>query len=339
MTPIALSIRPELRNILNDLKHSFLARTDAEAVQHALLLVHALTKMGADDVVQVLDSRDPQRRTWQNLYLPMAPWYQATKPNQAFKDRHKGQRCFIVLNGPSIAEQDLRLLKGELTFFVSNGYLHTHYDELSPTYHCSPQFTYSGTFTREVAIEWLKEMDARIGQSELFLNISEQALIQECGLFPDRPVNYVCLGTAPFEVSADRRPFDISRNMPEVQTVSMMAIMLAMYMGFTEIHLLGADHDTYRTNEYKYPFTAGHLQGSCFQINYATGQFLRPKYDALVVATRIWHQYRVLKEIAAANGISILNATAGGDLDEFPRIALEEAVRRPHPTATVTAGI
>src|SRR5258707_4353418 len=40
-----------------------------------------------------------------------------------FKDLHKGERCFLVGNGPSLSKLDLTKLDGELAFTVNRGYL------------------------------------------------------------------------------------------------------------------------------------------------------------------------------------------------------------------------
>ena len=39
--------------------------------------------------------------------------------NAEFKDIHKGQRCFIVGNGPSLNDEDLSLLENEYVFTVN----------------------------------------------------------------------------------------------------------------------------------------------------------------------------------------------------------------------------
>jgi hypothetical protein len=64
------------------------------------------------------------------------------RANSRLLNRHKGERCFILCNGPSIAQQDIRPLKNETLFSVSNGYLHPDFAEIHPRYHCLPQLTY-----------------------------------------------------------------------------------------------------------------------------------------------------------------------------------------------------
>ena len=54
---------------------------------------------------------------------------------KALKNKHKGKRCFVIGNGPSLNKMDLSLLKNEYTFGV-NGVFYA-FDELGfmPTYY------------------------------------------------------------------------------------------------------------------------------------------------------------------------------------------------------------
>jgi len=51
------------------------------------------------------------------------------------KDKHLGERCFILATGPSIQEQDLTVLEGELCIAVSHFFLHKDIKRISPRYH------------------------------------------------------------------------------------------------------------------------------------------------------------------------------------------------------------
>ena len=54
-------------------------------------------------------------------------WYLFGKKNRMnllrYKDIHKGERCFIIGNGPSLNKMDLSLLKDEITFGMNRIYL------------------------------------------------------------------------------------------------------------------------------------------------------------------------------------------------------------------------
>src|SRR5258708_28843911 len=69
------------------------------------------------------------------------------KRNEVFRDRHKGQRCFIIGNGPSLKKQDLSPLANEITFVTNSFYVHPIVgDSWQPTYYffSDPQY-FGGT--------------------------------------------------------------------------------------------------------------------------------------------------------------------------------------------------
>src|SRR5712692_1717642 len=46
------------------------------------------------------------------------------KRNEIFRDRHRGQRCFVIGNGPSLKDQDLSPLANEITLVTNSFYVH-----------------------------------------------------------------------------------------------------------------------------------------------------------------------------------------------------------------------
>lgn len=240
--------------------------------------------------------------------------------NASLKNRHLGQRCFIVGNGPSVKEIDLRRLHGETVFSVSNGYLHEGYGTMAPAYHCVPQITY-GRMTEGDVVSWFREMELRVGNAELFLNETEAALVSEHGLFAANKVHYLAL-QGNFDELNDMQVIDIASPVPRVESVPIMALMIALYMGFQEIILLGMDHDSWRSGYYNYAFQPNATSGKDFSVT-DQGKILTPNFDTFQSLARLWRQYRHLAKVASANKIKIVNASPGGELDEFPRYPLE----------------
>lgn len=245
-------------------------------------------------------------------------------PNAALKFRHQGARAFVLCNGPSTLQQNLLPLADEIVFSVSTGYLHPLYDRLRPRYHCIPQITYSAQVTEKDVIALFAEMHDRTGQAEIFLSATEEKLVREHGLFPGRTLHYLFLHED-FDRVASRDIPDIATTMPGVQSVPIMASMVALYMGFKEIYLLGTEHSDIRTREYRYAFEPTVLKGKDLSVG-EDGKTLTCRYDDFHSFARLWRQYRAIRDIAEANGVRLSNATAGGDLDELPRTRLEDLV-------------
>ena len=257
-------------------------------------------------------------------YVRLRTWRASTgasaevRSNVALKGMHPGGRAFIVGNGPSVNIQNLRLLKGETVFSVSSGYHHKDYAWIAPRYHCVPSITY-GTMTADDVTGWFREMHDRLGGAELFLAESEASLVRRRALFQGRRVRYLAFG-GDFDPGSTRIP-DIAARVPGVQSVTVMALMLALYMGFREIYLLGVEHDQFRTGRYEYFYQPTVLRGK--DIFVAADGEVHSLHDEFAALHRLWSQYRHIRLIAEANGVVICNATAGGALDEFPRVAYE----------------
>lgn len=238
--------------------------------------------------------------------------------NILLKDRHKGQKCFILCTGPSINKQNLLPLRDEITFSVSKFYFHKDYSIIKPKYHCVPGIVRS-LFTEKDIVRWFTEMDKRIGDAEIFLSIAEKHVVEKNGLFQSRKINYLNMAGG---LEIHEANIDLTGKMPGVQSVPIMCIMIALYMGFKEIYLLGTEHDSYKTGKYEYFFKEPLCMGQDPSVN-KNGERIDSVFDTLSTSLNLRKQYRDLKRISNAKGISIYNVTEGGALDEFERMSLE----------------
>ena len=50
-------------------------------------------------------------------------WNESQRALAGYQDKHQGQRCFIIGNGPSLRQTDLSRLRGEFTFGLNRIYL------------------------------------------------------------------------------------------------------------------------------------------------------------------------------------------------------------------------
>jgi len=252
--------------------------------------------------------------------------------NRRFRNKHRGGRCFILCNGPSVLKQDLLPLQNEIVMSVSSGHLHKDFERIKPAYHFVPPVTY-GMITEQDFVQWFEEMDSKLGEAELFLGSTEYQLVKTHSLFSRRYVNYLCTARQfrPNEIGI----IDICGLVPIIQSVPIMCLIVALYMGFKEIYLIGTDHDSLATGEYKYAFEPTVLQGKDLAVD-SEGNIRAPFYDELKAYLKLWTQYRHIKKIAQSNGVTIYNATAGGILDEFPRVKLVEVLGRGSSVASVS---
>lgn len=162
--------------------------------------------------------------------------------NNELRDRHRGERCFILGAGSSIKKQDLKKLKGEAVISVSNTFVHPDFPLFRPRYHVLPSVFGHKMYDTGEFIKWLKEMEEKTFDAEMFFHYGDRGPIEKNGLFRDRTVHWV--EYARWDGSPDT-PLDLS-NVPAVWSVSELAITIALFMGFEEIYLLGFDHDWFK---------------------------------------------------------------------------------------------
>lgn len=253
--------------------------------------------------------------------------------NTTFKGIHKGQRCFIIGNGPSLQKQDLSKLADEDVFTCNQIMRNPVYPKLHSNYH----------FFADTSFFGLKKDDA--GDMEVY-NLMKGINTEE-----NRPV--VFFASEGFQFSKDFQldrcldlhyfthrlaftdPFDMeidfSKFVPNLHTVVHYAIAMAIYMGFSEIYLLGCDCTNVITAvntrlnagngaEYAYAISENEKKRMMKRNSYIRLE------DELHSFSEVFRGYRILGEYCEKRNIKLVNCTDGGLLDCLPRLKYEEIV-------------
>jgi hypothetical protein len=228
------------------------------------------------------------------------------------KDIHKGERCFIIGNGPSLKIQDLEKLKNEYTFAANKIFVIFEETNWRPTYYCIQDFK---MILSEIGL--LKKIDIKnkfiAGNPLVSKNIYWNDWI------------YFYLNIDPFYPNYPKFSEDVSKQIFGGWTVTYAEIQLAIYMGFQEIYLLGVDFNYVTTinslgeininSESKNYFSDRYMNNKQFGI-----QFNYPNLENSLLA------YKAAKQYAEQNGIKIYNATRGGKLEIFERIDIDQLI-------------
>jgi hypothetical protein len=99
------------------------------------------------------------------------------------------------------------------------------------------------------------------------------------------------------------------------QTTAQLAILVALYMGFSEIFLLGFDHDWLASPKYSKHFYSNDKDPE--------DTLDRFTYLGIIDFTkRMWNIYYKLQEISEIHNAKIYNMTENSYLDVFKRVAL-----------------
>ncbi len=235
-----------------------------------------------------------------------------------------GSRCFILGTGPSLNDIDLRTLKDEYCIGLNSAYHHPDFRQIQSRYTIISGLACHPYIQGEAAAAWVREIAEKAGGRPIFLNIQDREAIEASGMFNDQEVYYFQFSQPVSDLSENG--ISLTAALYRSQNVAMMAMQVAIGMGFSTIILLGLDHDmilhvaTRQATHFYSPEDDALERAGFFDYNSPCADF-GWWFSAYAV---MWDQYRFLKAFASANNIRIYNASTHSLLDIFPRIKLAD---------------
>lgn len=210
------------------------------------------------------------------------------------KDKHKGERCFIVCTGPSLSIDDLEKLKNEYTYGVNN--IFRLFDKTSwrPTYY---GIIDPSVFEKLSDDPIFRELE-NVFIPDLFEKMYKHIPIKQYYTFP---MDYFELYWSKLFNRSMRFSDDISIMVYDIATVAYSLMQIAVYMGFKEIYLLGCDCN--------YSGEKQHFADYGIKVN-----------DAISTENNLILAFSAAKNYADFHDIKIYNATRGGKLEVFERV-------------------
>ena len=152
------------------------------------------------------------------------------KRNKELKDKFRGNRCFVLMNGPSLNEHDLSFLKNEIVF-ASNYFYRADLSSLvEPNYYCWADSKIFFTPEAKLTIEEIRESCP--GVKFLLHHAARQALGEADDIYYEYCKHMPNL----YKVKND-----FAGLTSNLGTVAFHAINAALYMGFDKIYVLGLD--------------------------------------------------------------------------------------------------
>ncbi len=151
------------------------------------------------------------------------PWRRASRERlAALKDIHRGQRCFIIGNGPSLKQTDLSRLRDENTFGMNRFYM------------AFPELGFTTTYFLSVNSLVIEQCAADFRSLPIpkFLSWRSRHLVKPAA-------DHIFLHTT---YSGPRFATDAGGRLWEGATVTYVALQLAYHMGFRQAILIGVDH-------------------------------------------------------------------------------------------------
>lgn len=228
------------------------------------------------------------------------PWRRSSiRQLAALKDAHRGQRCFIIGNGPSLKKTDLSHLRNEYTFGMNRIYL------------MFPELGFSTSYfvcINSLVIEQCADDISKLAIPK-FLSWRSRKWIT-----PSE--NFMFLHTT---YTGPKFAKDCTGRLWEGATVTYVAMQLAFHMGFEQVILIGVDHNY--TTQGK-PNTTVVSQGDDPN-HFNAGYFGKGFRWQLPDLNTSEHSYALARQIYEAAGRQIIDATVGGKLTIFPKVAYD----------------
>lgn len=228
------------------------------------------------------------------------------KKLSALRDVHKGERCFIIGTGPSLRIEDLETLRNEYTFAPNRIFELFNKTDWRPTYYICQDSTIIHNFSEKIRMLSTKNSFLPVNYKAEFKGDHYRFFVLKEQLYYPN--------SAPFSK-------DVSKYLGQGYTVTYGAIQMAIYMGFSEIYLLGIDHNYNIIRDAK-----GRPVKKDVGSNYVKGMtnFMQnlPRVEESTIA------YETAEKISKKMGVKIYNATRGGKLEAFERIDFDKIMKK-----------
>lgn len=216
---------------------------------------------------------------------------------------YQGSRCVVIGNGPSLQKMELTALRDEFTFGLNRIYL--MFDELG----------FETTFLCAINRFVLEQFGEEIGNvhAHKFLNwryrspiLSDEATVY----LPSRPA-----------LAPDGKV--LGGYYAGGGTVTIFALQLAFFMGFSEVILIGVDHNYHEKGPANMAVISSDEDRSHFDRDYF-GPGVTWQLPDLSAMERGFIQIRSL---FARHGRQIIDATVDGKLEVFPKAEFKSLLR------------
>ena len=235
-----------------------------------------------------------QRRKSEIIHLEQA---------HALKDIHKGKRAFIIGNGPSLKQTDLSKLKNEFTFGMNRIYLLFPELGFTTTYFCSINDLVIEQFYKDILALPMPKFLAWRSHRHFDPNLS----------IPQLPTFIFTSYTGP------RFSSDVRGRVWEGATVTNLALQVAYHMGIEKAILIGVDHNFASKGDANKTVVSDGEDPNHFSSAYF-GKGFRWQLPDLETSERAYGMARQAYEKA---GRQVLDATVGGKLEIFPKVAYD----------------
>jgi hypothetical protein len=228
------------------------------------------------------------------------PWRRdSVRRLAALKDSHRGERCFLIGNGPSLKQTDLTKLRGEFSIGLNRIFL------------AFPELGFKTSMLLSVNNLVVEQSAADIQGLGIPTFVAWRA---RRWLKPAD--NLYFLYTT---YTGPKFAKDITGRLWEGATVTYTALQTAYYLGFKTVILIGVDHNFVTQGKPNETVVSQGDDPNHFHPGYF-GKGFRWQLPDLETSERA---YRMARQAYEADGRKVLDATVGGKLQVFPKVEYE----------------
>lgn len=220
---------------------------------------------------------------------------------KSYQNKYKGKRCFIACTGPSLTISDLEMLKDEYVFGMNSiSLIHDKTDWKPDFYGIQDTSVYEkikdSILTTDNGIVF-----APYDFRKYYNTPSDWVYWHMCGKYHIFEMIYTGKYFTKFSDDCYACVYD-------GYSITYALIQIAIYMGFDEIYLLGAD--------------CSYLGQKQHFVEHGS----QDPSDPQAIAERLFTMYNTIKVYSENHGIKVMNVTRGGCLEIFPRMNLEDVI-------------
>lgn len=263
---------------------------------------------------------------------------QLIEVNTDYKGIHNGKRCFIFGNGPSLKKIDFSLFENEYTFTVNQLPKNPNFSKLKTTYHVWADENFFMLDSERIedleVIKTMKRVNTPGNNPKVFYKTSACEMIHKFDLDSELKIGYYAQGC--WENWKYNNYIDFSEPVPGFSTVTHYCILLAVYMGFSEIYLLGCDCtgiinaiegwmnvDNSNFQKLEYAFEMSKEDKRISQ----RGHMNCSIRDEFLGWARLFDDYKKLYQYCLDKNVKLFNATNPTLLQTVPKIDLEDVLK------------
>ncbi|RWY48111.1 6-hydroxymethylpterin diphosphokinase MptE-like protein [Mucilaginibacter gilvus] len=229
----------------------------------------------------------------------------------SLKNKYKGERCFIIGNGPSLNKMDLTKLKNEYTFGVNAIYLNYEKMQFHPTFYVVEDYLVAEDRASEINKYKGPKLKFFGSYLDYVLTKDENTITTNVLLNYDEPFT-------PFFTT------NLVRSLGVGGSVTFMCLQLAYFLGFEKVYMIGFDHNYAIPKEANLD-TSTVIMSESDDVNHFSKDYFGKGYR--------WHDPKVdrmemgftkARDAFKKDSRNVWNATVGGHLDVFERVNYDD---------------